>query len=171
MLLKVQILKLENSVIAPGRLRGYKFMYNIAMEKIQPLLDKIYGLGEQSNQIDKVSFEPFIKSLVNGDDFMGSLVILANLAGGKKGILVYILTNVKLIKVTISGAEIYSATAYLNQIIGVEKSFKEENKEKRAQISVEFPQGRFGLGYPADDAETDSFFQAVDQAVRKLKVE
>ena len=144
-------------------------MYNDAMEKIQTLLDKIAGLGESSKQINQETFVPFIKSLVNGDDFVGSLVIQANLAGGKKGILIYVLTSAKLIKVTVSDADVLSASTYLNQIIGVEKSFRDENGEKRAQISIEFPGGRFGLGYPANDTEVDNFFQAVDQAVRKCK--
>jgi len=136
---------------------------------IQHILDKVYGLEKSIGNIDHSKFEQFIKSIINGDTLVTFLVLLATY--GEKNedcIIIYILTSGKLAKVRIVSGDFNSESAYLNQVVGVNKSVLKD-KENNATITVEFPQGRFGLIYPLSNADIDAFFQKVDMGVRKQR--
>lgn len=139
-------------------------------DKIASILVRIYAEESFSPKVDKPSFAQFIKSLINGDDVKNYIVFSASIPQEQTGVIAYILTNAKLIKVTITESGFDSESAYLNKIISVDKSVTDEKGEKRTRISVEFQQGSFGLRYPAGNEEVDLFFQAVDQAVKDFKV-
>ncbi|MFA4904993.1 MAG: hypothetical protein WC645_00615 [Candidatus Margulisiibacteriota bacterium] len=135
-----------------------------ASQNINLILEKIYVLESSIGTIDHQKVESFIKSAINGDTLIDSLVLLATY--GEKDedcILVHILTTGKLTKIRVVKDGFTSSSAYLNQIIGVNK---EDIGENNAKITVEYPQGRIGLTYPLSDAQVDSFFQKVDEAVR-----
>ncbi len=143
-------------------------------DKIQIILDKVYSYDDDTllSRLDKTTFPEFITKIVNGDTVTECLVIPATLSQGAEGILVYILTKAKLIKVTIAdtGQDIKSDSTYLRDIIGgVKRSLNVENGEKRAEISIEFPEDEFSLGYSAGNKKIDDFFLAVDNAIGKLK--
>ena len=136
--------------------------------KIQPLLEEIYKLESLEAKIDRQSFEQFVSSLINGDTITKFLVIPATLANKQTAIIAYVLTNAKLIKISIIGRDFNSDNnPYLNQIVSLGKSIVEDGK--KAKISIEFQNGNFGLGYPTNSSEIDEFFQSVDQAVKDIR--
>lgn len=138
---------------------------------IQTILDEVYRLEQSIGGIDHSKFEAFLKSSVNGDEFViiDCLVIPATF--GEKNedcIIIYILTKGKLIKIRISKDQTISSSAYLNQITGVNKSVI-EGANQRNSVSVEYPNGVIGLTYGVNDEKIDKFFQKVDREVQGLK--
>ncbi len=105
--------------------------------------------------------QEFIKITVNGDTIEAYLVIQANLRRGKLGVLVYILTNVRLIKIEIDENEITS-TPFIRDTISVSRKLKEDSK---MAVEVTAQNASFGLSYSAEDKKITEFFQKVDQRV------
>lgn len=101
----------------------------------------------------------FIKTTVNGDEIKAYLPTDANLKD-RRGILVYILTNRRLIKVEIDDKEITSAFYFLTAMTGVERKLVEGNK---ASVQVSFQNGSMGLRYSATNQTITEFFQKVEQ--------
>ncbi len=134
-------------------------------DKIKPILDRAFQIKTPIT-LDKGSFSSFVKSVVNGDSVVDFLVLSAALKNGKHGLISFILTNSKLIRISVSGNDDFSSdTAYLNQITGIQKSAK----GGKAKIIVEFSQDSLGLSYPIGDLDIERFFQAVDQEYQKLR--
>jgi hypothetical protein len=138
---------------------------------VGPLLQEILTVGNTVNILDdQENIKQFLVKEINGDSLTNHLVIAATLAKDKQGLLVYLLTTAKIVKIEIDNEKVQSSSAYLKDVTGVNRtSFKNVN-DNRSQISIEFPQGRFGLLYPLNDTKIDSFFQKVDEAVRAAKV-
>ena len=108
----------------------------------------------------------FIESAINGDTPQDYLVINSTLGKDRKGALVYILTNARLLKISIDEKIIESSSPSLSTIINIDKKLLEES---RAQIAIYFQNDFFGLSYSANDQKINEFFQKVDQSriVRK----
>jgi len=134
-------------------------------EYIRKILDEIFDkCNEVSSQREKLF--NFIKLTVNGDSPTDYLIINANLSNDEEGIVVYILTNVRLIKMDIGiKSAIQSSSFILDSIINIERKLLDAD---RMQVRILFPNDAFGLRYPVSDIKASNFFQSLDQArVRK----
>ena len=130
----------------------------------QQLIDQIVGelLGLASPKIQEArqpQIRGFIESTVNGDTIDSYLVINANLGKERKGALIYILTNVRLMKIEIDDKDMQSSSPSLNTIVNIDRKLVEGN---RARIAIDFQTVQFGLGYSANNRKITEFFQKVD---------
>lgn len=108
----------------------------------------------------------FIKSTTNGDTPKEYLVINCDFGKERKGALIYILTDVKLIKIQIDEKDLSSSSPLLSTIVNINKKLKEEN---RAHIEIQFQNDNFGLEYNANNEKINEFFQKVDLAITQRK--
>ncbi|MGD0168513.1 MAG: hypothetical protein ABSE54_02195 [Smithella sp.] len=137
---------------------------------INPILEEILISGKTVGIIDdKENIQRFITKEINGDDLIAYLVIGANLSKDRDGVLVYLLTSAKIVKIEIDKEQVQSFSSYLKEVTGVNRTLLNNPSGNSARIVVEFLQGSFGLRYSAGDEIIDSFFQKVDEAVRKIK--
>lgn len=130
-------------------------------ENLKAITDEIIAIntpiiGERKKQI-----HDFIISAVNGDTPTSHLIINANLGDNNAGVIAYILTNLRLIKIDIDAHGIKSGSFPLNTLIGIERKLVDGQLE---QFSVAFQNGTFGLRYSQDDQKITDFFQKIDQA-------
>jgi hypothetical protein len=134
---------------------------------IKSLVQRINALEKEVGKIDFAKLEQFISTTINGDDFVNadSLVIPAQISKDKSGILVYIITSAKLVKIQIDNEGFKSSSTYLNQVSSVERSLT----EGRAAVEIKFGQDSFGLRYSPKHTEISDFFTKVEEAVRKTK--
>jgi hypothetical protein len=147
-----------------------KFQTNLMPANIQPILDEILTTAKSAGiSSDKENIQQFLLKEINSDDLVNYLVIGAALSKDRKGLLVYLLTSTKLVKIEIDQEKIQSLSSYLKEITAVSRTLANDPTGNNAKISVEFPQGSFGLQYSTTLKKIDSFFQNVDEAVRKLK--
>lgn len=73
---------------------------------------------------------------------------------------IYILTNLRVIKIDIDNTKVSSSSFILNAItIQTEKSLGEQ----RMLTRVIFQNSAIGLSYPSDDKKALDFFQAIDE--------
>jgi hypothetical protein len=101
----------------------------------------------------------FLENTINGDTIQEYIVFMANLGEPKGlGVLIYVLTNVRLIKFEISKNDVESFTPNLNTIVNIDRKLT----GNLIQIVINFPNTNFGLTYPSDFQKITSFFQAVD---------
>jgi hypothetical protein len=129
---------------------------------LNEIMSEIIGLDTSKLEEErKKQIHRFIDSTVNGDDIQAHLTISANLDETKKGIIVYILTNARFIKVDIDihAEEISSSIFPLDTITGIERKLLEGGK---AQVKIAFPNNSFGLIYRANNEAITKFFQKVD---------
>lgn len=129
-------------------------------EKLTEIIEDIFKLNTSIDNTREKQINDFIFSAVNGDNPISHLVIDANLGNNNKGIIAYILTNLRLIKIDIGEKEIESTSFPLSTIIGIERKLIEDN---RAQFSIAFQNGSFGLRYSQDNKKINDFFQKIDQ--------
>jgi hypothetical protein len=128
-------------------------------EKLNEIIDDIFLLN--SPKIDdsrKKQISEFIKGAVNGDNPIDRLVLNANLDENIQGVIAYILTNLRLIKIDISSNDIQSKSFPLSTIIGIERKLV----DGIAQFSVSFQNGSFGLRYSPSEHKITDFFQKID---------
>ncbi len=129
-------------------------------EKIHSIMENIFGEKDVLIPEDrKKSITDFVTSTVNGDNPVDNLVIGANFDENNVGILAYILTNRRLIKIDIDSKEIKSNSFPLNTLIGIERRLE----GGREQFTVNFQNGGLGLRYPQDNQKITNFFQKIDQ--------
>ncbi len=138
-------------------------------EQIQPVLQKFLDLREPPVPLNKATLEPFLTSVINGDEVVDSIVFPATLREGRKGVLGYILTTTKVIKIEIDEKESKSSPVYLRDVLAVTRTFPGPTGSDRAKVLVEVAQGSFGLSYPVNNQTIDQFFRRVDEEVRKVK--
>lgn len=128
---------------------------------IEQILKDIWEIGgklpKTQNQ-DKLRH--FVTITINGDAPVNHLAINTNLSNGKEGVVVYILTNKRLIKIDI-GDKIQSSSFILDSIINIERELLDDD---RIQIKILFSNDSFGLRYPATDTQASNFFQSLDQS-------
>jgi len=130
-------------------------------ETLNAVIEDIFNLD--NSRIDKSRKQQvtdFIVTTVNGDNPTAHLVTNANLGENIKGVIVYILTNLRLLKIDIDANEIKSSSFPLSTIIGIERKLIDGN---RAQFSISFQNGSFGLRYDSSDQNITNFFQKIDQ--------
>jgi len=128
---------------------------------LSSIIDSIFKLD--SPKIDesrKTQISNFVISTINGDIPDDYLAINANFSENNKGATVFILTNLRLIKIDIAPKEIKSSSFPLNTIIGIDRKIVNDD---RAEFNISFQNGSFGLRYPQDDQSITDFFQKVDQ--------
>lgn len=107
--------------------------------------------------------EAFIRQTINGDNPLEYLAIAASLTKDKLGTLVYVLTNLRLIKIEIDALEIKSSSFPINTISGFERTLEGD----RAGVKISFQTGSFGLTFSAANDKINDFFQKVDQTRAK----
>ncbi len=139
--------------------------------ELGPILTEITALGKTVGILDdQEKIRQFLNNEINGDTLVDQLVISAVLSKDRYGLLVYLLTSAKFVKIEIDKEKVQSYSCYLKEVTGVSRSLLTSSAGNNAQVSVEFPQGNFGLQYPANTGNIDSFFQKVDENVRKIKI-
>lgn len=130
--------------------------------QINQIIDEIFRLDSPKiNEARRQQIRGFVESTINGDTAQAYLAINASLEKDKKGAIVYVLTNVRLIKIDIDENEIQSSSFPLDTIIGIERKLVDGD---RAQVGVSFQNGYFGLRYSADNKKITEFFQKLDQS-------
>lgn len=132
-------------------------------KKINEIIDDIFKLD--SPRIDnsrRNQISDFIKSAVNGDTPLDHLAINVNLGENVKGTNVYVLTNLRLIKIDIgnNNHEIQSTSFPLKTIIGIERNL---TKDGKIEFAIIFQNGSIGLRYSPEDSKITNFFQRIDQ--------
>lgn len=134
---------------------------------LNKILDEIFQLKAPAIDCSRrPQISEFIKSNVNGDTPREYLVINCNFGKEKKGALVYILTDVKLLKIQIDEKDLSSSSPHLSTIININKKLKEEG---RAHIEIQFQNDSMGLEYSANNQQINGFFQEVDLAITQRK--
>jgi hypothetical protein len=122
--------------------------------------------------LDPVKLEEFLSGEINGDTVVDFLVLSASLGEGRKGILAYVLTTTRVIKIEIDEKDSKSSSpVYLRDVLAVKRVVPGPTGSDRAKISVEAGQGSFGLSYPATNQTIDQFFRKVDEQVRGIKTQ
>lgn len=138
---------------------------------IEAILAEISSKGKSVGIIDdKDNIRQFLAKEINGDILTHYLVTSANLSKDRPGVLVYLLTSAKIVKIEIDKEKVQSFSSYLKEVTGVTRSLLNDPSGNNARIMIEFVNGNFGLIYPSNNTTIDSFFQSVDEAVRKIKV-
>ena len=131
-------------------------------DTVDQIVREIYDLKSPIiNEARREQLRGFIDTTINGDNAKAYLIITATLSEKKPGILVYVLTNVRLIKIDIGEIEFQSSSYPLNTIIGVERTLIDDD---RAAVKVSFQNGSFGLRYASSNQKIKEFFQKVDQS-------
>lgn len=113
------------------------------------------------NQIRIGQVSEFIASAVNGDTPNAHLVINASVDENNKGAIIYILTNLRLIKIDVAPKEIKSSSFPLNTLIGVDRKLIDSDQ---IEFSISFQNGAFGLRYSQDLKNITDFFQKIEPA-------
>ncbi len=134
-------------------------------DKIQTLTEIIQKIAEKTKEFNipfdnnkKQNYFEFLDSAVNGDTPISSLTVDANLTKDIPGIIVYILTNKRIIKVDIDAKEIQASNYPISQIINVRRKLIENESE----VIIEFENESFGLKYPKEKTEITKFFELVE---------
>jgi hypothetical protein len=129
-------------------------------EAINKIIDNIFMLDNpRIDESRRQIITDFVVGAVNGDEPISDLVLNANLNDNIKGVIVYILTNLRLVKIDIDIKEIQSNSFFLNTIIGIERKIIDDYE----QFSISFQNGSFGLRYSLKDHNITKFFQQIDQ--------
>ena len=106
--------------------------------------------------------EEFIKLTINGDTIRSYLAIDAMLKPKVYGILLYILTNARLIKIEITkDVDISSSSFFLNTLISIDRKLIGEDI---SSIDIIFQNTSVGLRYPVSNKKIADFFQTVEKA-------
>lgn len=125
---------------------------------IDEVLKQIFDLDHPKiNENRREIVGDFVKTTVNGDTIQAYLVMNADLREKEEGALVYILTNKRLIKVTIGKDAESAASLPLNKIIGIEN--KQTTSNGKANVEVVFQNNVWGLEYSIKNKKITEFFQ------------
>lgn len=135
-------------------------------EFLKQIMDEIFKLDKPKiDEARSPQISDFIDSTINGDTINSHLTINADLEENKRGVIVYVLTNKRLIKVDIGTKEVQSASYPLDTITGIERRLMGDD---RAQVLILFQNNSFGLRYSPKDKNITEFFQKVDESRGKL---
>ncbi len=135
---------------------------------VSDIMQAVYNLNDpkiewyyEKNEQD----EEFIKTTINGDEIKEYLPVLANLKPKMPGILLYVLTNVRLIKIEISKNEkINSISYFLNTMTTIDRKIIEND---RLSINIIFQNTSVGLTYPLNNKVITEFFQKIEELKAK----
>ena len=129
---------------------------------IHTILKDIFALDSPVETSREEQLHDFIKSTINGDDPKEFFVINANLDNGIEGVVIYILTNARLIKIDIGiKGEAQSSSFIFDSIINIKRKLLSDD---RTEVEVLFQNGSFGLRYPKMDTKISNFFERLDQS-------
>jgi len=106
----------------------------------------------------------FVATTINGDVSKSHVVTRANLSKDRKGVLIYVLTNLRIIKIEIDSTDMQSQSFPLSKIISVSR----KTDGDRSEVQVSFENDSFGLRYNQAEATITDFFQKVDQSRVKV---
>lgn len=130
---------------------------------INKIIESIFALENPKIEAYRMpQITDFITSSINGDNLVDHLALNVNLGENKRGVIVYILTNLRLIQVNISPNEIQSTSFPLNTIIGIERNLIDGGA--RAVFGIAFQNGTVGMRYSPKDTYITDFFQKIDQS-------
>jgi hypothetical protein len=133
---------------------------DLKQETIDTIVGEIYQL-QTIAESRRIQIQESIKTSINGDSPKQHLVINATLGKENEGILVYILTDVKLIKIEIGEQDgILSSTFVLSTFTGMTREFIENNN--RISVNVGFGSNSIGLRYASSNQKITAFFQSVE---------
>src|SRR3989338_7607485 len=111
-------------------------------ELLKQIVDKIFQLTNPAIDISRrPQVNDFIKSTINGDIPKSHLVINSGLRKDRKGVLVYTLTNARLLKIEIDDKEIQSSSIVLSSITNLERELEGD----RALVKIHFQNEFIGL--------------------------
>jgi hypothetical protein len=129
-------------------------------ETLDAIVAEVFQLD--SPKIDQTrsgQLSEFIASAVNGDTPIAHLVINASVDSNNKGAIIYILTNLRLIKLDVASKEISSSGVPLNTLIGIDRKLIDGDQ---IEFSIAFQNGSFGLRYSQDLKNITAFFQKIE---------
>lgn len=119
-------------------------------------------------QISKEKISQFIATTINGDEYISHVSFRAQLSKDREGLLVYILTSAKVVKIEIDKADTQAFTFYLKDLVGVTRSIANDQSGTNQTI-FEFKQGSFGLRYFSDMKWLEDFFSRTEALAEKTK--
>ena len=128
-------------------------------EALDAIVAEVFQLDSPKIEQKKEQVSEFIGSAINGDTSKAYLVINASVNESNKGAIIYILTNLRLIKIDIAPKEIKSSSFPLNTFIGVDRKLIDNDQ---TEFSVAFQNGSFGLRYSQDLKNITDFFQKIE---------
>lgn len=128
---------------------------------INEIVNEVFKVETPPSLLQKNQINDFVITAINGDEPRAHLVLNAILSENNTGVILYILTNFRLIKIDISNSDILSNSFHLTALIGAERKFINPDL---IQFSLTFPNGSFGLKYSPTDKKITDFFQMIDQA-------
>lgn len=141
------------------------------VQNLQPILTKIYAWeGKAVPSIDHTKFETFLQSVLNGDhEVKASIAFGATLGKGGSGIVAYLLTEARLIRIRIDDKGGFdSADIYVTKIVGVNRQVLSQSSDGNdAEVKVLTEKGFFGLQYVSGDKDIENFFSQLEAVVRK----
>lgn len=129
-------------------------------EFLKKIIDEIFQITNPAIEKARESeIYSFIETIINGDTSKEYLVITASLEESKMAILVYILTDKRLIKIDITPIQgIKSASFLLSSMSGVQRDLEAD----RSTIRLNFQSGSVGLRYDTANQKINNFFQQVE---------
>ena len=131
-------------------------------ETLDAIVAEVFQLDSPKiDQTRQEKISEFITSAVNGDTPNTHLVINASVDGDNEGAIIYILTDLRLIKIDIAPKEIKSSSFRLNALVGVDRKLIDNDK---IEFSINFQTGSFGLRYSQDLKHITDFFQGIELA-------
>lgn len=131
---------------------------------LEQILENLFALNNLKvtaviNKKEKII--EFIKSTINGDKIKTYLAINAHVKPKVLGALLYVLTNVRLIKIEIDKeGSISSSSFFLDKMVSVDRKLIGDNI---SSIDVIFQNTSIGLRYPISDTKITDFFQTIEQ--------
>ncbi len=140
-------------------------------KEIRSIMEDISKLDNPKIDQSKIpQLTDFVTTTINGDEPIVHLVLNINLDHQRRGIITYILTNLRLIKIDIdpNKNEIESNSFPLNTIIGIERKLIDNDK---TQFAIAFQNGSIGLKYSLADTKITEFFQKIDQQPKGKSLE
>jgi len=130
-------------------------------ETLDAIVAEVFELDSPKIEQKKEQVSEFIIFAVNGDTPKAHLVINASVDEDNKGAIIYILTNLRLIKIDIAPREIKSSSFPLNTLTGLNRKLIDD---EQIELSIFFQNGSFGLRYSQDLKNITEFFQQVEPA-------
>ena len=135
------------------------------------IAEKIGGVPSLA-KIDKAKTLLFVQEVINGDSPIDYLVIVGIIGKSKSdGVIAYVLTNERIIRIRITEKSIDSTDIYLKQALGVNRQLLAKSEEEAidSEVYVHSDKDRIGLSYVSTDQKVVNFFNNVEKAIRESK--
>ena len=137
--------------------------------KLNNIYDEVFKLENPKISIENnrdEEIKEFIKTTINGDSIDTHLTINAYLKHKILGVILYILTSVRLIKIEIEKEDGISSTSFfLSTMTSIDR--KMINKDTFS-IDIVFQTTSLGLRYDINNKKITDFFQKIEQSKAKI---